>query len=89
MQGITDADKHFANMFRRYAFLTTDYCFKRVSCFKQDDPSVPRWLCVQEFGPSFFQNYPLKKLEAEYWWWKNGYEGVIVEFFRQVEVDIV
>lgn len=71
-------------MFRRYAFLTTDEYYKRVSCFQQDDPSLPQWLVLQEFGAINGLNFPLKKLEAEYWWRKHGYEGVLVEFFQQV-----
>ena len=36
-------------MFHRYAYLMSDDHYRRVSCFKQDDPSFPRWLLVQEF----------------------------------------
>jgi len=84
--GAVNADEEFANMFRRYAYLTTDEHYKRVSCFKQDDPSIPRWLVLQEFT-SFVYEFPLKKKEAEYWWRKNGWEGVLVEFFQQAEND--
>lgn len=68
-------------MYHRYAYLTSHKHYQRVSCFKQDDPSLPRGLLVQEFT-SFEDDLALKKKEAEYWWRKNGREGVILEFFR-------
>lgn len=68
-------------MYQRYAYLTSDDHYKRVSCFKQDDLSFPRWLLVQEFT-NFYDDLALKKKEAEYWWRKNGWEGVTLEFFR-------
>ena len=68
-------------MYHRYAYLTSHDHYQRVSCFKQDDPSLPCWLLVQEFT-SFKNDLALKKKEAEYWWRKNGWEGVILEFFQ-------
>ena len=53
--------------------------YQRMSCFKQDHSSFPRWLLVQEFT-SFEDDLALKK-EAEYWWRKNGWEGEKVGLF--------
>ncbi|KAL8847611.1 MAG: hypothetical protein Q9221_007341 [Calogaya cf. arnoldii] len=75
-----ECDRQFAHMFYRYAYLQLHEHFRRVSCFRQDDPSLPRFLLVQEFT-DLYDDYHLKKREAEYWWRKNGWEGVIPEFF--------
>lgn len=68
-------------MYRQYAFMTSLDEYLRISCFRQHDPSFPRWLVVQEFG-DLYHDYALKKKEAEYLWRKNGWKGVKVEFFR-------
>ncbi|KAL8856313.1 MAG: hypothetical protein Q9178_007077 [Gyalolechia marmorata] len=85
----TDAD--FLAMFHRYAFLTNNERYRRCSAFKQHDPDLPRWLMVQEFGEQDFaepecggliHTGDLKKRQAEYWWRKNGWEGVRVGIFQ-------
>ncbi|KAL8913115.1 MAG: hypothetical protein Q9171_002009 [Xanthocarpia ochracea] len=85
----TDAD--FLAMFHRYAFLTLNERYRRCSAFKQHDPDLPRWLMVQEFGEQDFMQSEcgglvdasdLKKRQSEYWWRKNGWEGVRVGIFK-------
>ena len=53
-----------------------------MKLFRQEDPASPRWLMIQEFTDLYIDDPSLKKKEAEYWWRKNGCDGVIVEFFR-------
>ncbi|KAL8653409.1 MAG: hypothetical protein Q9226_003860 [Calogaya cf. arnoldii] len=76
-----ERDGQFAHMFYRYAYLQLHEHYRRVSCFRQDDPSLPRFLLIQEFT-DLYDDYQLKKQEAEYWWRQNGWEGVIPEFFE-------
>lgn len=71
-------------MFHRYAYLTSHEHLRRVSCFRQDSPSFPRWLLLQEFT-DLWEDTALKKRESEYWWHKNGWNGVIVEFFQRAK----
>ena len=67
----------------------SDEDFRRNSCFKLqgNSSSLARWLVVQEFMKlsSSSQWLALKKREAEYWWRKNGWDGVLVEFFMLQE----
>lgn len=76
-------DAQFTLMFQRYAYLVSHEHYVRVTCFKQDDASFPRWLLVQEFTSMWDgTEFNLKKKEVEYWWRKNGWSGVIPEFFK-------
>lgn len=71
-------------MYQRYAYLTSNGSYHRISAFRQKDPIYPRWLIMQEFlsDVRFNDSVAVKKKEAEYWWRKHGWEGVLVDFFR-------
>ena len=71
-------------MFERMAYLMSEEHFRRISCFKQIEPEMPRWLVIEEFTELSTNSewLALKKREAEYWWRKNGWDGVLVDFFR-------
>lgn len=67
-------------------------CFRQRgnrNCFRHGDDaaSLARWLVVREFTKlsSNSKWLALKKREAEYWWRKNGWDGVLVEFFKLQE----
>ncbi|KAL8653410.1 MAG: hypothetical protein Q9226_003861 [Calogaya cf. arnoldii] len=80
---IAESDAQFAVMFQRYAYLVSHEEYIRVTCFKQDNGSYPRWLLVQEFMTMWnVSEFNLKKQEVEYWWRKNGWTGVLPEFFK-------
>lgn len=81
----TDRDEKFCIIFERFAYLISREHFRRVSCFKrEEDSSPPQWLVISEFSelPTSHWWLTLKKQEAEYWWRKNGWERVLIEFFR-------
>lgn len=70
-------------MYQQYAYLTSSESYHRISAFRQENSTYPRWLIVQEFLSDVKLNdsVAVKKKEAEYWWRKNGWGGVLVEFF--------
>ena len=81
----TDRDEKFRIIFERFAYLISHKHFRRISCFKREEgSSLPQWLVTSEFTelPTSSWWLTLKKQEAEYWWRKNGWEGVLIEFFR-------
>lgn len=70
-------------MVKRYRYLTSIDGYRRINLFRREDPASPHWLMIQEFTDLTTVSDPsLKKREAEYWWRKNGCEGVVGEFFR-------
>ena len=82
-------DDHFRPLFARFANLTSEPNFRRVSALKQSTTSPgteAHYLLLQEFE-NLEQNWvdwrAIKKCEAEYWWRKHGFKGVLVEFFRR------
>ena len=74
-------------MYRRYAYLTSNDSYRRVSAFTQEDPAYPRWLLVQEFESGCFDE--LKRKEAKHWWQKNGWHGVKVAFCRLSSLECI
>ena len=82
-----EADDAFAGMCRRYAYLTSPQDCKRVHAFRQEDPAFPRWLLVQEY--TSLDSIPLysRKKGVEYWWQRNGWEGVLVEAFSDINQE--
>ena len=77
-------DVEFAQMYRRYAYLTSDALYRQVSAFRQKDPAYPRWLLVQEFEGRLvaLQDWERKRKEAKHWWRKNGWRGVKVMYAK-------
>ena len=80
----TERDEKFRMILERFAYLISHEHFRRISCFKREEDSSPQWLVTSELTglPTSQWWITLKKQEAEYWWRKNGWEGVLVEFFR-------
>ena len=76
-----DDDAPFIEMFHRYAYLTSYERYRRTSAYKQRDPSLPRYLLVQEFQ-DFWEDLELKKKQAKHFWLKHGWHGVKAEFFK-------
>jgi len=72
---------------KRYRYLTSVDGYRQVKLFRQEDPASPHWLMIQEFTDLYIGDPSLKKKEAEYWWRKNGCDGVIAEFFRRRETQ--
>ncbi|KAL8992075.1 MAG: hypothetical protein Q9169_007394 [Polycauliona sp. 2 TL-2023] len=88
--GVTniESEAQFAIMFQRYAYLVSLERYIRTTCYTQDDPALPRWLLVQEFVEMWeVTDFNLKKKEVEHWWRKNGWDGVIPEFFKSRETQ--
>ena len=79
-------DEIFRRLFLRFAYLTSEPNFRRVSAFKQStgfSRDGTHYLLLQEFDEferSSLNWRALKKCEAEYWWRKHEHEGVRVEF---------